>query len=211
MASEADLRALLRASEGKSLPERRDTALWRQMFEPGGMRLGEVTSLMLDSVDLENDQVLVHGKSRRVRSIPFGAKTGTALTRYLRVRREHKHANSPALWLGRYGPMPTPGSRRPCAAAALKPASPSPTRINCDTSADRWLAESGGDDTSAMRLFGWRSREMLQRYAASNAGARAAAAAAVSASKTDSDRPPSVAGRTRQAVGHYTVDTTDSQ
>jgi hypothetical protein len=40
-----------------------------------------------------------------------------------------------------------------------------------------WLAESGGDETSAMRLFGWRSRQMLQRYAAFNAVARAHAAA----------------------------------
>ena len=45
------------------------------------------------------------------------------------------------------------------------------------TAADQWLAESGGDETSAMRLFGWRSRQMLQRYAASNADARAHAAA----------------------------------
>jgi integrase len=45
------------------------------------------------------------------------------------------------------------------------------------TAADIWLSESGGDETSAMRLFGWRSRQMLQRYAASNADARAHAAA----------------------------------
>ena len=45
------------------------------------------------------------------------------------------------------------------------------------TAADMWLAESGGDETSAMRLFGWRSRQMLQRYAASNADSRAHAAA----------------------------------
>jgi site-specific recombinase XerD len=176
--SETDLRALLRASEGKGLAERRDTALWRLMLEPGGMRLGEVASLTLESVDLDNDQVIVHGKGRRVRSIPFGARTGTALTRYLRVRREHKHANSPALWLGRYGPMTDSGItqalRRRCAQAGITQLHPHQLR---HTSADRWLAESGGDETSAMRLFGWRSREMLQRYAASNADARAAAAA----------------------------------
>ena len=41
------------------------------------------------------------------------------------------------------------------------------------TFAHRWLAQGGGE-TDLMRLAGWKSRAMLQRYGASAAGARPA-------------------------------------
>jgi integrase len=63
---------------------------------------------------------------------------------------------------------------RRCAQAGIDRIKPHQMR---HTSADMWLSESGGDETSAMRLFGWRSRQMLSRYAASNADARARDAA----------------------------------
>ena len=34
---------------------------------------------------------------------PFGSQTAAALDRYLRVRRTHKRADSPALWVGMGG------------------------------------------------------------------------------------------------------------
>ena len=47
-----------------------------------------MAGLSLDDVDLDaHDVIHVIGKGSRGRAIPFGAKTGTALDRYLRERR----------------------------------------------------------------------------------------------------------------------------
>jgi site-specific recombinase XerD len=174
-----DLRKLLKACEGKDFLEVRDTALIRLMLEPGGMRRAEVVGLSVGDVDLDNDVVVVMGKGRRPRAIPYGHKTGQALTRYLRARTAHAYAKrTDALWLTSKGALTDNGVgqilERRCAMAGV-------VRIRAHqlrhTAAHMWLAESGGDETSAMRLFGWRSRVMLNRYGASNADARAQAAA----------------------------------
>jgi site-specific recombinase XerD len=174
-----DLRKLLRACEGRDFLELRDTALIRLMLEPGGMRRAEVIGLRVEDLDLENDVVVVLGKGRRPRAIPYGHRTGQALTRYLRARMKHQHAKlTDALWLAQKGPLTDNGLaqmlERRCTQAGIPRIKPHQLR---HTSADLWLSESGGDETSAMRLFGWRSRQMLQRYAASNADARAREAA----------------------------------
>lgn len=173
-----DLQALLKACTGTEFTDRRDMALFRLMLEPGGLRLAEATGLTVADVDLEQDVVHVLGKGRRPRAVPFGAKTGQALTRYLRARRVHKHAGRPGLWLGRYGPMSDSGIaqtlERRCAQAGIGRLHPHQLR---HTAAHLWLAASGGDETSAMRLFGWRTRQMLQRYGASAADERARDAA----------------------------------
>jgi site-specific recombinase XerD len=173
-----DLRKLLRACEGHDFLELRDTALIRLMLEPGGMRRAEVVGLMLGDVDLEGDVVVVLGKGRRPRAIPYGHKTGQALTRYLRARGRHPFANrTDALWLTQKGQLTDNGIgqilERRCAQAGIAKIHAHQLR---HTSAHLWFTESG-DETSAMRLFGWRSRQMLQRYASSTADARALAAA----------------------------------
>ncbi len=174
-----DLHSLLKACEGRGFHELRDAAIIRLMLEPGGMRRAEVVGLSVADADLENDTIGVVGKGRRPRAIPYGHKTGQALTRYLRARMQHPLAKrSDALWLAQKGPLTDSGLaqmlERRCAQAGIPRIKAHQLR---HTAADRWLSESGGDETSAMRLFGWRSRQMLQRYAASNADARAHAAA----------------------------------
>src|SRR5262249_38212938 len=101
-----ELRRLLKAWEGRGFLELRGTALIRLMLEPGGMRRAEVVGLTVDAVDLENDVVVVLGKGRRPRAIPYGHKTGQALTRYLRARMRHPHAKlTDALWLSQKGAL----------------------------------------------------------------------------------------------------------
>jgi site-specific recombinase XerD len=173
-----DLRKLLKACEGRDFHDLRDTALIRLMLEPGGMRRAEVVGLAVGDVDLESDVVVVLGKGRRPRAIPYGHKTGQALTRYLRARMRHPLATrTDALWLAQKGALTDNGLgqmlERRCAQAGIPKIHAHQLR---HTSAHLWFTESG-DETSAMRLFGWRSRQMLQRYASSTADARALAAA----------------------------------
>ncbi|HEX6256209.1 MAG TPA: tyrosine-type recombinase/integrase [Euzebyales bacterium] len=94
--SRDQLKALLAACKGSGFTERRDTAIIR-LFLDTGMRLAEMTGLTVADLDMDCEVAVVMGKGRRPRSCPFGAKTGQALDRYLRVRGRHKHANvSPA-------------------------------------------------------------------------------------------------------------------
>lgn len=174
-----DLRRLLKACDSRDFLDLRDTAIIRLMLEPGGMRRSEVAGIRLGDVDLDQEVVLVTGKGSRVRAVPYGYKTGQAIMRYLRVRGSHPFAErTDALWLAQKGALSGDGIaqmlERRCDQAGIARIHPHQLR---HTAADLWLSESGGDETSAMRLFGWKSRQMLSRYAASNADQRAREAA----------------------------------
>ncbi|HSK90720.1 MAG TPA: hypothetical protein VK875_05360 [Euzebyales bacterium] len=51
----------------------------------------------MTALDINDEVAVVFGKGRWPRSCPFGAKTGHALDRYLRVRGRHKHASLPGV------------------------------------------------------------------------------------------------------------------
>ncbi len=167
-----DLRTLLNACEGDEFEDVRDRALLRVMIDTGA-RLSEVTDIGVADLDLDDSTVTVVGKGRRRRTVPFGPKTTSALADYMEKRREHHRNEMAALWLGTKGALTTSGVaqllRRRCAQAGIERIHPHQLR---HTAAHNWLA-LGGSEGDAMRLFGWRSRDMLSRYGAALADERA--------------------------------------
>jgi site-specific recombinase XerD len=169
---EDGLRRLLAACGGKSFEDRRDTALILLLVDVGPRR-AELMGLTVADVDFDLDVLLVLAKGRRERALPFGRKSAVVLDRYLRVRVRHKDAGLPWLWLGRKGRLTEWGLvmmlRRRGGQARLPGLYPYQLR---HTFAHEWLA-LGGNETGLMRLAGWKSRAMLQRYGSSAADARA--------------------------------------
>lgn len=180
---EAELTALLRTVEaGKGFDQRRDAAILRT-FVSTGARLAEVAGLRYtphdettNDVDLDQGLIRVLGKGGRQRIVGLDSKSIKAIDRYLRVRPKHPHARLPWLWLGRKGRFGESGIGHMVADRGREAGLPGVHPHQLRHSVAHHLLADGMQETDAMRLLGWRSRDMLVRYAASTGTERALAA-----------------------------------
>jgi site-specific recombinase XerD len=165
-----ELRALLKAAEGGTFEQRRDTALLRVLIDTGA-RVSEIANLTLgDDVDLDAGTLIVIGKGRRVRALPLGSKAVRALDRYVRARAQHPQADEPWLWLGTKGRLTDSGirqllERRGEDAGIGRKVTPHMFR---HAFAHRWLSEGGneGDLRADMKKLALRSSRARARRAA---------------------------------------------
>jgi integrase len=136
----------------------------------------DVARLAAAEVDLDRDVVFTTASGAKDRQVRFGPKTGRALSRYLRIRAQHRYSMSEHLWLAvRDGsPLAATGInlivRRRSAAA----------RCGAHLHAHRWRHTfahewkvAGGDTGDLMLLLGWTSDDIPRPYGASAAAERA--------------------------------------
>jgi integrase/recombinase XerD len=169
------LRALLAACKGPDLRDKRDEAIIRLMVETGA-RAGEILALQVADVDLAAGTAVIHrGKSGKGRRVPFGPRTGAAVDRYIRARRRHRLAATPALWLGTAGRGFAYHGLRDTLAYRAQRAGISGFYLHRlrHTAAHRWLA-AGGSEGGLMAVAGWTRPDMLLRYTKARAEQRAA-------------------------------------
>jgi site-specific recombinase XerD len=175
--AEADVRALLKACEGRGFAELRDMAIIRLFCETGSPRLSEVALLPMDRLDMRTDYVTVVGKGGKWRRFPLAAVTARALSKYLRARDAQPWAErTDRVFIGPKGPL-LPDSvhkivKRRCAQAGIAPIHPHQLRhFGTHRAKSAGMAEQ-----DIMQLNGWSTTRMLARYGAAAAEQRAAAA-----------------------------------
>ena len=178
MVREGDLRRLLEVCErDKTFAGRRDDAILRVFIDTGARR-GELLGLQLEDVDLAQGLLRVTEKGSRTRFVPVGDQTVRSLDRYLRARSKHVAAKGTHLWLGRSGVLRESGlgdlirdrGREAGLTVRLHP------HAFRHAYAHSMLA-AGVQETDLMAVAGWKSREMVSRYAAATRAERAITAA----------------------------------
>ncbi|MFI7642049.1 tyrosine-type recombinase/integrase [Nonomuraea sp. NPDC049400] len=160
-----EMRLLIEVCKGSDFTSRRDTAIFYVLFD-NGMRVGGLTGLRLDDVDLQGHRLRIRLKGGMEKWVPIGNRTAQAIDRYLRVRARHNLAESPWLWLAarhptRLGIDGVQGMvKRRGEQAGIKGLHPHRFR---GSSAHQLLA-AGASPDDVKRILGWLSDSMLRHY-----------------------------------------------
>ena len=173
--SDDQLRDLLKACKGPSFRDKRDDALVRLLCETG-LRASECLALTVADVDLKRGLVTVQrGKGGKGRVAPFSPQVAAAIDRYLRARRSHKLAATPALWLGSHNKGFAYFGLNDTLRDRAKTAGIEGFHLHLmrHTAATRWL-RAGGPEGGLMSIAGWSTRSMMDRYTGASPAERAA-------------------------------------
>jgi integrase/recombinase XerC len=167
-----EIKALRKACDGKDFMARRDLAII-SLFLDTGIRRAELAGLETEHVSIERREAYVMGKGRRARIVPFGHQTARALDRYERLRKAHKNAHLPAYWLAERGGAMTNFGVDQAIRRRGRQAGISDLHAHMFRHTFAHYSKDVLNDDELMRLAGWKSRQMLGRYAASTAEERA--------------------------------------
>ncbi|MEU0520825.1 tyrosine-type recombinase/integrase [Streptosporangium sp. NPDC006007] len=182
-----EMKLMLKTCAGTSFADRRDTAVMRVLLD-NGMRGSGLAGLRYHPEDDELTDVFlfqhvlrIRLKGGRTHMAPIGRKTAMAIDRYIRARARHKHAASPWLWLPERGITAAGGDRRLTTTGVLQMLKrrakaadiPGVCTHRFRTTMAASFLDAGGDPIDLMRVGGWTSLAMVQRYTAATAERRA--------------------------------------
>lgn len=162
--------ALLATCDGRSFHDIRDRAIIGVLADTMA-RASELLSMTVEGTSPRQRTARIEsGKGGRGRVVAFSSQTARDLDRYLRVRRKHRLAAEPWLWMPlrvngkttqlKYAAMYRSLQRR--AGRATPPFRLHPHMLRA-TGAVAWRRK-GGSTESLMTIAGWRDLKMVMRY-----------------------------------------------
>lgn len=162
--SDEQLRALFGVVDQRRWIGIRDRAILLLLLDTLA-RISELLGLALEDLDLGERAILVMGKGRRQRELPFGHVAADALGRYLRTVQDHRPSDP--LFISRTGRRLSregiaAAMRAYAGRAGIQGVRSSPHTLR-HTGARRFIL-SGGDVFTLQRLLGHRSLAMVRRY-----------------------------------------------
>ncbi len=137
-----------------------------ELFYGSGLRIGELASLDLGSVDMASRSADVIGKGGQARRVLFGGGAATALQRYLEDARPlWAGAQEQALFVNKQGSrLSVRGLRRIVAALAVRAGAASTSPHALRHAFATHLLEGGADLRAVQELLGHRSLSSTQIY-----------------------------------------------
>jgi integrase/recombinase XerC len=155
------------ASDDQDSMHLRDRAALELLYA-SGIRVGELTGLDIDDLDLDRAVVRVMGKGGKERTVPFGAPAREAVEAWLTLGRPQvaTSVSGPALLLGRRGRRADPRQIRSAVHTLLEhvPNAPDLGPHGLRHSAATHLLEGGADLRLVQELLGHASLATTQIY-----------------------------------------------
>lgn len=153
--------------EAAAFPER--DRLMLELLYGCGIRNSELIGINLEDIRLSSEVILIRGKGKKERYVPFGGTATSALASYLPVRRQvmaEKHTNGAALLINRRGGRLTTRSvgRIIKKIAVAKGLSPDVHPHTLRHAFGTHMLEEGADLRAIQELLGHERLATTQRY-----------------------------------------------